>query len=106
MSTNFLFLLSSATLEPMEKEPLQEMLRSIRAELEEPSGFDTDTNLLLHNLHDDIEVLLDLTGERAERQQEQVRSGLQGAVDQFEQSHPDLTSAANRLLEMLVSIGL
>jgi ElaB/YqjD/DUF883 family membrane-anchored ribosome-binding protein len=90
----------------MEKESLQEMLRRIRAELEDSSGIDTNTNLLLHKLHEDIEVLLDLTGERAQIQQEQVRSGLQGAVDQFEQSHPDLTAVANRLLEMLVSIGL
>jgi ElaB/YqjD/DUF883 family membrane-anchored ribosome-binding protein len=90
----------------MEKESLQEMLRRIRAELEDSSGIDTNTHLLLHKLHEDIEVLLDLTGERAQIQQEQVRSGLQGAVDQFEQSHPDLTAVANRLLEMLVSIGL
>ncbi len=90
----------------MEKEPLQEILRSIRSEMEEPTGIDPNTNLLLHKLHEDIEILLDLTGERAEIQHEQVRSGLQGAVDQFEQSHPDLTAVANRLLEMLVSIGL
>lgn len=90
----------------MEKAPLQEMLRNIRAELDEPTAIDTNTNLLLHQLHEDIEVLLDLTGERAQVQQEQVRSGLQGAVDQFETSHPDLTAMANRLLEMLVSIGL
>jgi ElaB/YqjD/DUF883 family membrane-anchored ribosome-binding protein len=82
------------------------MLRSIRAELDQPTEIDANTNLLLHKLHEDIEVLLDLTGESSEEQHQEVRSGLKDSIEHFEESHPSFTATANRVLDMLVSIGL
>jgi hypothetical protein len=90
----------------MDKPALQGMLRTLRAELQEPEDMDAGTRSLLLRLREDIEVLLELSSEAEPEHHEQVETGLRAAVERFEETHPSLTSAMNRVLNLLVSIGL
>ena len=90
----------------MEKQALQGMLTKLRAELRDPEDIDSATRGLLVRLHEDIEVLLELSSEAQPEHHEQVETGLKASVEQFESTHPSLTAAMSRVLDLLVSIGL
>jgi hypothetical protein len=90
----------------MDKQSLQGMLETLRAELRDSEDVDAGTRGLLVRLQEDIEVLLDLSSEAEPEHHKQVETGLRASVERFEGTHPSLTAAMNRVLDLLVSIGL
>ncbi len=90
----------------MDKQALQDMLEKLRAEFQDPDDVDASTRHLLARLHEDIEVLLDLSSEAEPAHHAQVESGLRASVERFEETHPSLTATMTRVLDLLVSIGL
>jgi len=92
--------------EVMDKPALEGMLETLRSELSDPAEMDPGTQNLLLRLHEDIEVLLDLSSEAEPEHHEQVQTGLRSFIQRFEETHPSLTATMNRVLDLLVSIGL
>ena len=90
----------------MDKQSLKAMLETLRAELGDPDNVDAATRSQLVRLHEDIEVLLELSSEAEPEHHKQVETGLKASVERFEETHPSLTAAMNRVLDLLVSIGL
>ena len=88
----------------MEKEALKELFNQLREE--DVEELDNETRSLLYKLHDEIEVMLELSSEAPRENVDRVEQGLKESIERFEGEHPALTEGLSRFLDVLVSIGL
>lgn len=92
----------------MEKEKLHDMLSELHSELESIKTVDEGSRALLVNLKDDIEGLLDRSSPPSgvERPSGTVRDRISAAVEQFEASHPRVTSLLSQISYVLSQMGI
>ena len=88
----------------MPDEKLSKLLEQLHAELGKVNAVDDRGRELLRALNADIQKLL----ERADDGQadESMLERLRDAVDHFEVTHPDLTSALSHMLTILSNAGI
>lgn len=85
----------------------EELIRSLDAMHKELSGevsVDGETREKLRALGADIERLL--SGDSAGAEVHRISSGLREMVEQFEASHPKLTSTMSHVADALSSLGI
>jgi hypothetical protein len=90
----------------LDKDALKELLSTIRSEMDNPDRVDLEAQDLLMNLHDDIELLLDLSSEAQETDRGPVAAAASTFLERFEVDHPALTRSMNRVLNLLAGSGV
>jgi len=90
----------------MDKERIRRLLQSIHSSGGNLDDVDLEDRRLLMQLHDDIEALLELSSEAPRAHREEVDSGMAGAMEKFEESHPVLTSTIGHIAKLLSGIGI
>ncbi len=90
----------------MPREALRDTLNNLRSTLQERDSLDSDSLELLAQLHEDIEVLLELSSEARPEQHAQVQTHLSSSLQRLEATHPQLSSAMSNLLNILNSMGV
>jgi len=90
----------------MDNKELNKLLQQLHDEIKKTRNIDEKSSEALRDLEGDIRTLL----ERSEGNPIQVHSSvvqrLEAAFNQFEVTHPDLTTLISRLLESLSTAGL
>jgi hypothetical protein len=90
----------------MDNKKSQKLLQQLHDEIKKTRAVDEKGSALLRDLEGDIRALL----ERSEGSPVQVHPSivqrLQGALDHFEATHPDLTMLISRLLDSLSNVGI
>ena len=81
---------------------LEALHRQIHTELDTIENIDDDKRRMLEHLLADIAGAL----ERAEQQEPSLLSRLDEAVEEFQVSHPDLTTAIGQVLDSLSRSGI
>jgi hypothetical protein len=89
-----------------DNDALKELLQTIRTEMADPDKVDLEAQDLLMVLHDDIEVLLDLSSEAQQTDKAPVAEAASTFVERFEVDHPALTRVMNRVLNLLAGSGV
>ena len=90
----------------MEKKALLALLGSVRTELDDPGRLDAEAATLLMQLHDDIELLLEMSSEAEMTHREPVQTNAANFIERFKASHPDLTQAMNHVLNIFAGSGV
>ncbi|HXK22752.1 MAG TPA: DUF4404 family protein [Myxococcota bacterium] len=89
----------------MEERQLQEMLARLRAELRDGPPLDSGAREQLEALARDIEHRLH--PDRTEPEAfEALANNLREAIERFEETHPALTAAVNRVADALARMGI
>lgn len=89
----------------MARESLEQTLTSLKQELR-ASDLDPRSLKLLHEIHDEIEAVLELSSEIPKDRNEGLRDRLGHAIEAFGASHPQLTRAMGSLVDTLTGLGL
>jgi hypothetical protein len=90
----------------MSQQPLRERLEQMRAELAAAATADP-TNETLHSLHQQtLAALAEVDAPGATAIDDDFQRGLPAVVKDFEASHPSLTLAIMRVVDVLNGIGL
>ena len=91
----------------MEKQVFREMLEKLHLELTQTKSLDESSKDLLVSVQEDIENLLDSAEEAqpTEEHHDSLSEKLSDAVDEFEDSHPDLVIAMKHVLDSLANMG-
>ena len=90
----------------MEKQALRETLQQLHEELEATPKVDDTTRELLRSVMQDIQHVLDAEGGQATPQHRSLIGRIEAATTYFETSHPNLTAAAQRVIDALSSMGI
>jgi hypothetical protein len=91
----------------MDKQQLHKLLEQLHAELSQAETMAGDELELLKNLKSDVQAILERAeGEASPQQYSSLGNNLQGAVRQFEVSHPNLTWVMGEVLEILSRAGV
>jgi hypothetical protein len=90
----------------MDNEELREHLQDIHQEIEKTQTVDKNGSELLRDLDVDIRALLERSGELPGQLHPSLVRRLEGALNHFEITHPDLTLLISRLLESLSNAGI
>ncbi|RPH35797.1 DUF4404 family protein [bacterium] len=90
----------------MKKDSVREKLENLYAELKNTRSNDHETQERLRALTADVKNTLDHLDERRPDQNKNVLDRLQGAVQHFETSHPELTSVLNDVISSLANWGI
>jgi hypothetical protein len=90
----------------MGNEELREHLQEIHQEIEKTQTVDKNGSELLRDLDMDIRALLERSGELPGQLHPSLVRQLEGALNHFEITHPDLTLLISRLLESLSNAGI
>jgi len=89
----------------MQERQLQEMLARLRAELRDGPPLDSGAREQLEGLARDIEQRLH--PDRTEPEAlEALATNLREAIERFEETHPALTAAVNRIADALARLGI
>ena len=89
----------------MTERPLQDLLGQLRAELREGPPLDSGARQQLESLARDIERRLH--PDRTEPEVlEALATNLREAIERFEETHPELTAAVNRVADALARLGI
>ncbi|HEX5067595.1 MAG TPA: DUF4404 family protein [Myxococcota bacterium] len=89
----------------MERDELQKTLARLRAELRNGPPLDTGARAQLEGLAHDIEQRL--RPDRTEPEAlEALAKNLREAIERFEETHPELTAAVNRVADALSRMGI
>ena len=89
----------------MERDELQKTLARLRDELRNGPALDARGREQLEGLAHDIE--LRLHPDRTEPEAlEALAKNLREAIERFEESHPELTAAVNRVADALARMGI
>jgi hypothetical protein len=90
----------------MDNKKSRKLLQQLHDEIKKTRAVDEKGSALLRDLEGDIRALL----ERSEGSPVQVHPSivqrLQGTLDHFEATHPDLTLLISRLLDSLSNVGI
>ena len=89
----------------MERKELQRTLASLHEELRRSQPLDDDARELLETLARDIERQLH-PGAREPEVLDALGRRLGEAIERFEESHPALTAAVNRVADALARLGI
>jgi hypothetical protein len=90
----------------MDNKELREHLLQIHDEIEVTRTVDEKGKELLQDLDEDIRALLARSGANHIEINPPIITRLQGALDHFEITHPDLTLLISKLLESLSNAGI
>ena len=91
----------------MDKQQLHQLLEQLHAELSQAENVAGEELDLLKKLKTDVQALLERAGDEPSAQQyDTLGVSLQGAVRQFEMSHPTLTLMMGEVLEILSRAGV
>jgi hypothetical protein len=89
----------------MKERPLQDLLGRLRAELRDGPSLDSGAREQLEGLARDIERRLH--PDRTEPEAlEALAKNLREAIERFEETHPALTAAVNRVADALSRMGI
>jgi tRNA C32,U32 (ribose-2'-O)-methylase TrmJ len=89
----------------MTKDIVREKLERLHTQLKNTRSSDSQTQERIRILTADIRDTLDHLGENRPEQNRGVLERMQGAVRQFETSHPELTSVLNDVISSLANWG-
>jgi hypothetical protein len=90
----------------MDNKELREHLLLIHDEIEIAPTVDEKGRELLKDLDGDIRALLERSGANPVEMNSSIIRRLEGALDHFEVTHPDLTMLISKLLESLSNAGI
>ena len=85
---------------------LRNTLEELQDALEEPESVDEESRALLGELMRDIQALLERPPEEREQESPSLLERLAEVKEQFEDSHPSLTAAVNRVANALSNLGI
>ena len=88
----------------MPTEQLRKTLEKLHDELEETTSLDAESHRLLVEVLRDIESLL--ASEESDHTSESLLDRLRSATGEFEESHPTLTEAVGRVVDVLSRMGI
>jgi hypothetical protein len=90
----------------MDDKELRKKLHQLHDEIENTKAVDEKGRKLLRDLEGDISALLERSEETAVQVHPSIIRRLEGALDHFEVTHPELTMLISRLLDSLSAAGL
>lgn len=90
----------------MDNPQLRETLEELHAELERTRSVDEESRQKLQHLMNDIQAILDTSGEVPAHHYESLGDRLRESLEHFEDSHPRLTLSIGKVLDNLAAIGL
>ena len=90
----------------MPKQRLRAALDELDATLREGGELDEADIAMLHELHSDIERVLDSTEERQGPKGPVAQAEVGDAITRFEVDHPQLTAVLNRIALALTALGI
>lgn len=90
----------------MDDKKLRKLLEQIHSEMERTDKVDAKGRALLRDLGKDIDELLARTEGAPLKPRPNFTQSLQAAIDHFEVSHPNLTTALSDLLTTLSNAGI
>ena len=89
----------------MDQQQLRDMLEKLHAELQRTESVDEAGRQRLHDLMRDIQEVLARSGEDVSPRYQSIVRQLTEAVKHFEVSHPQLTLAIGKALDILSQAG-
>ena len=90
----------------MENQELRDLLQQLHDEINKTRTVDDKSSQILRDLEVDIRTLLERSEGKPLQVHAPVVKRLEGAINHFEVTHPDLTAVISRLLESLSTAGL
>jgi hypothetical protein len=90
----------------MENNELRDLLHQLDQEIKNTSMVDKKGSEMLRNLEGDINTLLERSGENPIAVHPSITQRFEEALNYFEVTHPQLTTAITKLLESLSSAGV
>jgi tRNA C32,U32 (ribose-2'-O)-methylase TrmJ len=90
----------------MKEDNVREKLKGLYTELKNTRSNDPQTQDRLRTLTADVKNALDNIDDLRPDQHKNVLDRLQGAVENFETSHPELTSVLNDVISSLANWGI
>jgi hypothetical protein len=90
----------------MRHQALYDSLSHLHAELQKIKHVDKTSSQLLNKLGNDIQRILDNSGDIPESHHKSLLASLEESVQHFEVSHPRLTSLMNRIINALSDMGI
>ena len=90
----------------MDQQELRTLLEKLRADLEEVSSSDVEEQELTRHLIEDIEALLEHTGEHPAEHYQALSERLTLGIKQFEVANPELTWNMGHLADFFSRLGL
>lgn len=90
----------------MDNTELRKLLHQLHDEIKNTRTVDEKGGELLRDLEGDIRDLLERSGENPVQLHPSVVQRLEGAIDHFEVTHPDLTTLISKLLNYLSNAGI
>jgi len=89
----------------MEKQAFRNMLEQLHQELSGTESLDESSKELLLSVQEDIEQLLD-TDNAGAAHHDSLGGKLSNAIDEFEETHPDMVLTMKHVLDSLANMGL
>jgi predicted component of type VI protein secretion system len=90
----------------MQQSEFNEMLKKLHEELISTESLDNTSIELLENIQGDLETILDEEQETGQEEHQSLSDKLRDAVDEYEESHPNLVIAMKHVLDSLANMGL
>lgn len=90
----------------MKNDELRELLHEVDEEIKNTHTIDEKGSKILLDLENDINTLLERSGENPIRIHPSIIQGFEEALSYFEVTHPKLTVAISKLLESLSNAGV
>ena len=90
----------------MDDKELRKNLQQLHAEIKNTQAVDEKGSELLRDLEGDISALLERSEETPVQVHPSIIRRLEGALDHFEVTHPDLTMLISKLLDSLSTAGI
>jgi hypothetical protein len=90
----------------MDDKELDKLLQQLHDEIQNAQTIDEKSSELLRHLEGDIRTLLDRSAGSPIKVHPSIVERLESALNQFEVTHPDLTTLISRLLDSLSAAGL
>ena len=90
----------------MDNKELRKLLHQLHDEIKNTQAVDEKGSALLSDLEEDIHALLERPEENLVPLHPTVVQRLEGALDHFEVTHPDLTMTISKFLDSLSNAGI
>jgi len=85
---------------------LREQLERLEADLKKIESVDEAGRAILHNLQQDVQDLLDRSGEVSSLQEHPISERLRQAIQHFEVTHPTLVGVMEQMVNTLSTMGI
>ena len=90
----------------MDNDKSRELLQQLHDEISQIKSVDEKSSALLHDIDEDIRLLLERSGESGMQVHPSVVKRLETALRHFEVTHPQLTTLISKFLESLSAAGV